>query len=125
MGVTGYRISRGATVLDTVAGLNFTDTGLAPSTSYTYSVVALDAAGNVSPASTGTIATTGGGSSATTIRVNAGGPTYVDTAGNTWSSDTGYTGGSTYVYTTNVSGTTNPTLYKTVRYQKPTDAPIS
>ncbi|QJE97074.1 malectin domain-containing carbohydrate-binding protein [Luteolibacter luteus] len=52
VGVTGYRIKRGATVLATVPGLNYTDTGLSASTLYQYSVVALDAAGNASVAAT-------------------------------------------------------------------------
>ena len=43
--VTGYRVSRGSTVLATVSGTTYTDTGLAPG-SYTWSVAALDAAGN-------------------------------------------------------------------------------
>ena len=50
VGVTGYRVSRGATVLATVPGLSYTDTGLSASTLYQYSVVALDAAGNASAA---------------------------------------------------------------------------
>ena len=52
VGVTGYRISRNGTVVATVAGTSWTDSGLAPATSYTYAVVALDAVGNASlPAS--------------------------------------------------------------------------
>jgi chitodextrinase len=53
-GVTAYRLSRNGTVITTTSAstLTYTDTGLAASTSYTYTVVALDAAGNVSaPAS--------------------------------------------------------------------------
>lgn len=52
IGVTGYRVSRGATQLATVTGLTFTDTGLSANTLYQYSVVALDAAGNPSAAAT-------------------------------------------------------------------------
>ena len=44
-GVTGYRVSRGGTVLATVTTTSYTDTGLVPGT-YGYSVVALDGAGN-------------------------------------------------------------------------------
>jgi chitodextrinase len=51
-GVTGYRVSRGATVLGTVTTTSFNDSGLVPGT-YGYSVVALDGAGNESaPATT-------------------------------------------------------------------------
>jgi uncharacterized repeat protein (TIGR01451 family) len=51
-GVTGYRIFRGGTLLTTTSATSFTDTGLAASTTYSYSVAAFDASGNVSPAST-------------------------------------------------------------------------
>jgi acid phosphatase type 7 len=49
VGVTGYRVYRGATEIASVGGttLNYTDTGLAPGT-YTYTVRAVDAAGNLS-----------------------------------------------------------------------------
>jgi hypothetical protein len=51
-GVTGYRVSRGLTILGTVTTTSYDDTGLAPGT-YGYSVVALDGAGNESaPATT-------------------------------------------------------------------------
>jgi chitodextrinase len=52
VGVTAYQVSRNGGAPTTVTGLSFTDTGLAPGTLYNYSVVALDAAGNVSTAST-------------------------------------------------------------------------
>jgi chitodextrinase len=66
VGVTGYRIVRNGTVVGTSTGTSFTDTGLAASTPYTYSVVAIDAAGNASAASaplTVTTAATGGSGS--------------------------------------------------------------
>ena len=50
VGVTGYRVSRNGTVLGTATGTSFLDTTVAAGTSYTYSVAALDAAGNVGPA---------------------------------------------------------------------------
>lgn len=51
VGVTGYRVSRNGTLLaGTVTGTTFTDPGLAAGT-YTYTVTAVDAAGNVSVAS--------------------------------------------------------------------------
>lgn len=46
--VTGYRVSRDGNLLSTVATLTMTDAGLAAATTYTYSVVAIDAAGNAS-----------------------------------------------------------------------------
>lgn len=51
-GVTGYNIYRNGIYLDTSADTSFTDTGLTPNTSYTYTVSALDAANNESMQST-------------------------------------------------------------------------
>jgi chitin-binding protein len=54
VGVTGYRIYQGSTLLTTVSGTStsYTVTGLSPSTTYSFSVYAFDAAGNQSTAST-------------------------------------------------------------------------
>lgn len=49
--VTGYRIRRNGAAVGTAAGTSFADTGLAASTTYTYTVAAFDAAGNESAAS--------------------------------------------------------------------------
>ena len=53
-GVAGYRVLRGSTQIGQVAvgTLRFTDTGLSPSTQYSYNVRAYDVAGNVSANST-------------------------------------------------------------------------
>ncbi len=62
VGVTGYDVYRGSTKVSTVTGTTFTDTGLTASTTYTYTVKAHDAAGNVSAASNSvTQATQSGG----------------------------------------------------------------
>jgi endoglucanase len=64
VGVTGYDVFRGGTLVGTTAGPTYTDTGLSPSTAYTYTVKAYDAAGNLSPASAAlTVATQGTGTS--------------------------------------------------------------
>jgi len=52
VGVTGYRVSRNGQTIATVVSTSYNDSGLQPSTSYDYSVQALDAAGNESAAST-------------------------------------------------------------------------
>ncbi|WP_344553033.1 discoidin domain-containing protein [Kitasatospora saccharophila] len=56
--VTGYRVLLGDAVAATTTGTALTVTGLAPSTAYGFTVRALDAAGNVSPASGQVTATT-------------------------------------------------------------------
>lgn len=50
------------------------------------------------------------------IRVNAGGTGYRDTQGNVWEDDTGSQGGATYGTGAGVAGTSDQTLYQTVRY---------
>lgn len=60
VGVTGYRIFRNgiATPIATVSGTSYQNTGLAGSTSYSYTVTAIDAAGNSSSMSSAVSATT-------------------------------------------------------------------
>jgi chitodextrinase len=66
VGVAGYNVYRGGTQVGTTTSTSFTDSGLSPSTQYSYTVKAFDAAGNVSAASNAVTATTqaqsGGGS---------------------------------------------------------------
>lgn len=65
VGVTGYRITRNGTTITTTAAttLSYSDTNLASSTTYSYTIVALDAAGNASAAAS---------ASATTLTPKAG-----------------------------------------------------
>ncbi|MEZ0076406.1 discoidin domain-containing protein [Planotetraspora sp. GP83] len=71
VGVTGYNVYRGGTLAGTVTGTSFTDTGLTASTTYTYTVKAKDAAGNLSPASNSATATTqSGGGGGPTVDVS-------------------------------------------------------
>ena len=58
VGVTGYQVFSGATQVATTTGTSATVTGLTPSTSYTFTVKAVDAAGNVSAASNAATVTT-------------------------------------------------------------------
>ncbi len=53
VGVSGYNIYRNGSLVGTVNGgtTSFTDTGLTVKTTYSYTVVAFDAAANSSPAS--------------------------------------------------------------------------
>lgn len=57
-GVTAYKVSRGGTEIATTPTTTYNDTGLSANTAYTYTVTAVDAAGNVSAASNSASATT-------------------------------------------------------------------
>ena len=57
-GVTGYRVYRDGTQIATVAAAAYSDTNLAPSTTYSYTVAAVDGAGNVSSQSAAAAAKT-------------------------------------------------------------------
>jgi chitodextrinase len=48
VGISGYKIYRGGTLLTTTTGTTYTDTGLTDGTSYSYAVAAYDATGNAS-----------------------------------------------------------------------------
>jgi alpha-mannosidase len=61
VGVAGYRVTRSGSVIATMTATTFSDTGLAPQTTYTYSVAAFDAAGNTSASSASASATTAAG----------------------------------------------------------------
>jgi chitodextrinase len=72
VGVDHYQIYRNSTQIDTTSSTSYTDTGLSDDTSYTYTVRAVDAAGNISSESSSKVVTTdsdtpagggGGGSS--------------------------------------------------------------
>src|SRR5882762_728300 len=59
VGVTGYRVFRAGTLLATLGAVTtYQNTGLTPSTSYSYTVQAIDAAGNASAQSAPASATT-------------------------------------------------------------------
>ena len=57
VGVTGYIVRRNGTQIATPATTSFADTGLTPATTYTYTVAARDAAGNVSSAASASVTT--------------------------------------------------------------------
>jgi chitodextrinase len=58
VGVQGYKVYRGGVEIASVAGTTFSDSGLSPSTTYSYTVSAYDAAGNRSAQSASASATT-------------------------------------------------------------------
>jgi chitodextrinase len=107
VGVTGYKVYRGGTQIATVTGgTSYNNTGLSPSTTYTYTVSAYDAAANNSAQTSGVPATTLSSGSAAwvgptqtapsgnkTLPLNSGGASQVK-AGGLWAasvgSDSGY-----------------------------------
>ena len=56
-GVVGYRVTRNGTLVASPAGLAWKDTARRPSTTYTYTVAALDAVGNESSTASITVTT--------------------------------------------------------------------
>ena len=62
VGVTGYDVYQGASLIGSTASTTYTVTSLTPSTTYSFSVKAKDAAGNVSPSSNTVSVTTFAGS---------------------------------------------------------------
>src|SRR5260221_13120331 len=58
VGVTGYIVKRNGTPVGTPTSTSFADTSLLPGFTYSYTVAARDAAGNVSPESASASATT-------------------------------------------------------------------
>ncbi len=58
VGVTAYRVFRGGVQVAVSAVTSYSDTGLSPSTAYTYTVAAVDAASNASAQSSSVSATT-------------------------------------------------------------------
>ena len=60
-GVSQYLVKRDGTQVATSTGTTFNDSGLNPSTAYSYAIVAQDSAGNMSPASVARVVTTAAG----------------------------------------------------------------
>jgi chitodextrinase len=65
--VTGYKVFRGGTQIATTPTSSYSNTGLSPSTAYTYTVQAYDAANNVSAQSSQASATTQAGTPTPTL----------------------------------------------------------
>nr|WP_294934671.1 fibronectin type III domain-containing protein [uncultured Flavobacterium sp.] len=120
VGVTGYDVYRGTTLVTTVTGTTYTATGLTASTAYTFSVKAKDAAGNVS-ASSNTVNVTTLAPAGDTIAPSA--PTNLAASGTTststnlsWTASTdnvGVTGYDVYRGTTLVTTVTGTTYTAT------------
>src|SRR5213082_2864113 len=74
VGVSGYRVFRDGTQIATTSATSFPNTGLSPSTTYSYTVAAFDAAGNLSAQSSPASATTPAASDTTPPTVSITSP---------------------------------------------------
>lgn len=136
-GLAGYKIFRGGTQVGTSTSATYTDTGLTPNTSYSYTVAAYDIAGNTSAQNTALAVTTNpdsaapstpgtptaGSATMTTIVINWAASTdnvavtkYIiyragtqigTTTGATTYTDTGLTPGTSYSYTIKAADAAN------------------
>ncbi|SFI31080.1 Chitodextrinase [Paenibacillus sp. UNC496MF] len=111
VGVVGYEVYKGGSLIGSTTGAStYTATGLAPSTAYSFTVKAKDAAGNVSAASnTVTVTTAAGDTQAPTAPTNLTSTGKTDTSvGLSWSASSDNVGVTGYnVYNgTALAGTT-------------------
>ncbi|SES81790.1 fibronectin type III domain-containing protein [Stigmatella erecta] len=91
VGVTGYTIYRGGTAVGTSGSASYSDTGLAASTAYSYTVRARDAAGNTSAASNTASATTQAGSTNPGAEYTTGAVNVNSTQALLWFKTSGFT----------------------------------
>ncbi|MBO3103516.1 glycosyl hydrolase [Cellulomonas fengjieae] len=85
VGVSGYEVLRNGSVVGTASGTSYTASGLSASTTYSFTVRALDAAGNRSSSSTAVSVTTSAGGGDTTA---PSAPTGLGASGTTSSATT-------------------------------------
>jgi chitodextrinase len=105
VGVIGYNILRNGTKVGTSTTTSYTDNNVASGTTYTYTVTAFDAAGNVSPASNSATVTTPASTTPPVISNVSVSPANT-TATVTWTTDKPSTSQVTYGITTAYGSTT-------------------
>lgn len=116
VGVTGYNVYQGTTLVGTTATTTFNVTGLTATTTYTFTVKAIDAAGNLSAASNSVSVTTltpvPDTTAPTAVVLSASGTTSTTTT-LTWTASTDNVGvtGYTVFQGTTVLGTTTLTSF--------------
>ncbi len=131
VGVVSYSVYRNNSLVRNVTGTSHSDTGLTSTTAYSYYVVAIDAAGNISSASNTVQATTAGTvvtppppppetGVSVPFRLNSGATsTYTDPAGLKWGVDQYYAASGsngTNSTTNSIAGTDKDTMYKSERW---------
>lgn len=129
-GLGGYRLYRDDVLVATVdAGtLSYRDIGIAPGSTHTYSVTAIDLEGPPNESAHGNAVTVGTlpDSSGTALyRINVGGPAFTDSQGNAWSADARFNTGTTVNWgAAAISGTADPTIYRSERYDPSSGAEL-
>ena len=89
----------------------------APSTISANQTVTVTATSKADGATKGTATVTlSPPASGTPIRINAGGGAFVDPTGVSWSADSGFSAGNTFAVGSTITGTSNPALYQTERW---------
>jgi chitodextrinase len=88
VGVTGYKIFRDGSQINTATGTTFSDTGLTPSHSYSYTVLAYDAAGNNSAQSSSASATTQADATAPSVPSSVTGTPAITSVALSWTAST-------------------------------------
>jgi chitodextrinase len=122
IGVSTYIIYRDGAEIGTTADTRFTDTNVLAGSTYVYTIVAVDAAGNRSDTSTPlsiilpSDESSDESSENAVVRVNCGGDRFQDASGNDWAADTGYNGGHTHKESTGIAGTSDDVLYRSHRW---------
>ncbi len=96
--VTSYRVFRNGTLVNgSVSGTSYTDSGLTPNTSYSYTVAAVDAAGNTSAQSTALATSTLPDTTAPSVPTGLTSPNQtVNSVSLTWGASTDNVGVSSY-----------------------------
>jgi beta-galactosidase len=112
--VTGYTLYNGTAIAASTSGLSASVSGLSPGTTYGFTVVAKDAAGNTSPSSSTASVTTS--SASQSISINVGGA-----ATGTFIADADFSGGTTYsntnaIDTSLVSSSVPAAVFQSERY---------
>ena len=102
-----------------VGGVPYTtswNTSLSTNSTHLVRALVTDSTGNTITSPSVTITVNNTQASPVTVRINSGGPTYVDSSGNIWAADSGYTGGTNYTGSSVIANTSDSILYQTVRY---------
>jgi hypothetical protein len=92
------------------------DSTSATNASHSLTAVARDTSGNLTTSVAVVVTVSNTPAAFTTVRINAGGPSFIDSANNAWAADKNFSGGSTYTKANAIAGTVDDTLFQSERY---------